>query len=102
LSSARQYERPAGPYHAAARQAGGAMAAGDKGALTGKLVCVQEHDDLTVSHALVREIEGIDFDRLQATTVAKRSTALTQSAGAEKTMPFASKTVFERFIRDQA
>ena len=69
---------------------------------TGKLFCAQEHDDLTVSHVLVREIEGIDFDRLRAKTVAKFITALTKYDGTEKTITFASKTSFERFIRDHA
>jgi hypothetical protein len=69
---------------------------------TGKLFHAQEHDDLTVSHELVREIEGIDFERLRAKTVAKFITALTKYDGSEKTMTFASKTAFERFIRDHA
>lgn len=98
----RQFESPAGPYYVTARQAGGTKAAGGKSTITGKLFRAQEHDDLTVSHALVREIEGIDFDRLQAKTVAKFITALTKYAGTEKTMTFASKTAFERFIRDHA
>ena len=98
----RQFESPAGPYYATARQAGGTKAAGGKGTITGKLFRAQEHDDLTVSHVLVREIEGIDFDRLQVKTVAKFITALTKYAGTEKTMTFASKTAFERFIRYHA
>lgn len=40
----------------------------------------------------------MDCDRLQAKTVAKRITALTQCAGTEKTMPLASKTAFGWFI----
>ena len=98
----RQFESPAGPYYATARQAGGTKAPGGKGTITGKLFRAQEHDDLTVSHALVREIAGIDFDRLREKTVAKFITALTKYAGTEKTMTFASKTAFERFIRDHA
>lgn len=37
-----------------------------------------EHDDLTVSHVLVREIAGIDFNRLREKTVTKFITALTK------------------------
>ncbi|UJX41556.1 hypothetical protein K9F62_02320 [Desulfovibrio sp. JY] len=98
----RQFESPAGPYYATARQAGGTKAVGGKGTITGKLFRAQEHDDLTVSHELVREIAGIDFDRLREKTAAKFITALTKYAGTEKTMTFASKTTFERFIRDHA
>ena len=78
------------------------LKAGGKGTITGKLFRAQEQANLTVSHVLVREIEGIDFDRLQAKTFAKFITALTKYAGTEKTMTFASKTAFERFIRDHA
>lgn len=98
----RQFESPAGPYYVTARQAGGTKAVGGKGTITGKLFRAQEHANLTVSHDLVREIEGIDFDRLRKKTLAKCITALTQYAGAEKTMTFASKTAFERFLRDHA
>ena len=48
---------------------------------------------------MVREIEGITFHRLQAKMVAKCITALTKYAGTEKTMPFASKTAFDRSAR---
>jgi len=71
-----------------------------KGSITGKRFRVQEHDDLTVSHVLIREIESIDSDRLQAKTVAKGFTALTKYAGTEKTMTVAAKTVFERCASD--
>lgn len=98
----RQFESPAGPYYATARQVGGTMAAGGKGTITGKLFRAQENANLTVSHELVREIEGIDFDRLREKTVAKFITALTKYDGTEKTMTFASKTAFERFIREHA
>lgn len=98
----RQFESPAGPYYAAAWQAGGTKAVGGKGTITGKLFRAQEHDDLTISHVLVRKIAGIDFDRLREKTVAKFITALTKYAGTEKTMTFTSKTAFERFIRDHA
>ena len=98
----RQFESPAGPYYVTAWQSGGTKAAGGKGTITGKLFRVQEHANLTVSHDLVREIAGIDFDRLREKTVAKFITALTKCAGTEKTMTFASKTAFERFIKDHA
>lgn len=98
----RQFESPAGPYYTIARQAGGTKAAGGKGTTTGKLFRAKEHDDLTVSHVLVREIEGIDFERLRVKTVAKFITALTQYAGTEKTMTFQSRYAFDRFIRDHA
>ncbi|BAH74371.1 hypothetical protein [Solidesulfovibrio magneticus] len=98
----RQFESPAGPYYVTARQAGGTKAVGGKCTITGKLFRAQEHDDLTVSHVLVRVIEGIDFEGLREKTVAKFITALTKYAGTEKTMTFASKTAFERFIRDHA
>lgn len=75
---------------------------GKPSTVTGKLFRAQEHANLTVSHDLVREIGGIDFDRLQAKTVAKFITALMKYAGTEKTMTFASKTAFERFIREHA
>ncbi len=98
----RQFESPAGPYYVTARQAGGTEAAGGKGTITGKLFRAKEHDDLTVSHELVREIEGIDFERFAEKTVAKFITALTKYDGTEKTMTFASKSAFDRFIRDHA
>jgi hypothetical protein len=98
----RQFESPAGPYYATARQTGGTKAAASTDTITGELFRAQEHDDLTVSHELVREIAGIDFDRLREKTVTKFITALTKYAGTEKTMTFASKTAFERFIRDHA
>ena len=98
----RQFESPAGPYYATARQPGRIKVAAGKGTITGKLFRAQEHDDLTVSHVLVREIEGIDFDRLRAKTVAKFITALTKYDGTEKTMTFRSRYAFDRFIRDHA
>lgn len=98
----RQFESPAGPYYATAWQPGRIKVDAGTDTITGKLFRAQEHDDLTVSHELVREIAGIDFDRLQVKTVAKFITVLTKYAGTEKTMTFASKTAFERFIRDHA
>ena len=98
----RQFESPAGPYYATARQAGGTMAAGGKGTITGKLFRAQENDNLTVSHVLVREIAGIDFERLRAKTVAKFITALTKYDGTEKTVTFRSRYAFDQFIRDHA
>jgi len=74
------------------------MAAGGKGSITGKLFRAQEHDDLTVSHVLVRVIEGIDFERLRAKTVAKFITALTKYDGTEKTMIVTSKTAFNKLV----
>jgi hypothetical protein len=78
------------------------LKAAGKGTTTGKLFRAQEHDDLTVSHVLVRVIEGIDFERLRAKTVAKFITALTKYDGTEKTMTFRSRYAFDRFIRDHA
>ena len=98
----RQFESPAGPYYATAWQPGRIKVDAGTGTITGKLFRAQEHDDLTVSHELVREIAGIDFERLREKTVAKFITALTKYAGTEKTMTFASKTAFERFIKDHA
>ena len=98
----RQFESPTGPYYATVRQAGGTEAFRGTGMPTGKLFCAQEHDDLTVSHALVREIKGIDLDQIRAKTVAKFITALTKYIGTEKTVTFRSRYAFDRFIRDHA
>ena len=98
----RQFESPAGPYYATAWQPGRIKVAAGTGLGTGKLFHAQEHDDLTVSHVLVRVIEGIDFERLRAKTVAKFITALTKYDGTEKTVTFRSRYAFERFIRDHA
>ena len=65
-------------------------------------ICAPADNDLTVSHVLVRVIEGIDFDRLRATTVAKFITALTKYDGTEKTVTFRSRYAFDRFLRDHA
>lgn len=85
-----------------AHQAGGNVGLGDKGLINGKLFRAQEHADLTVCHVLVREIVGIDFGRLTEKTDAKFTTALTKFDGNEKTMTFASKSAFDRFIWDHA
>ncbi|MHC1792060.1 hypothetical protein [Solidesulfovibrio sp.] len=97
-----QFESPIGPYYVTAWQAGGTKAVGGKGTITGKLFRAQEHDDLTVSHVLVREIAGIAFDRLRAKTVSKFITALTKYAGTEKTVTFRSRYAFNKFIKDNA
>jgi hypothetical protein len=98
----RQFQSPIGPYYHSARQEVGPGHPCLKSKITGKLFRTQEHDDLTISHILVREIEGVDFQGLTEKRVAKFITALTNYAGTEKTMTFRSRYAFNKFIKEHA